>query len=133
MRGLRSTIALLVVLIGLGAYIYFVTWKQPDSSDTASNQEKVFAALEADKIEELKVKAEKGDVTTVVKKDGAWQISQPFTTRADESEVSSLTSALTQASIVRVVDENPADLKEYGLATPRIEVDFKASGDKDYR
>jgi Domain of unknown function (DUF4340) len=133
MRGLRSTIALLVVLIGLGAYIYFVTWKQPDSSDTASNQEKVFASLEAEKIEELKIKAEKGDVTTVVKKDGAWQVTHPISTKADESEVSAITSGLTQVSVVRVVDENPNDLKEYGLASPRIEIDFKASGDKEYR
>jgi hypothetical protein len=133
MRGLRSTIALFVVLIGLGAYIYFVTWKRPDSSDTTSKQEKVFAALEADKIEELKVKAEKGDTTTVVKKDGAWQLTQPIGTTADESEVSSITSALAQLNVVRVVDENPADLKEYGLATPRLQIDFKASGDKEYR
>src|SRR5438552_1444330 len=133
MRGLHSTIALLVVLIGLGAYIYFVTWKQSDATDAASKQEKVFASLEADKIEELKIKAEKGDNTTVVKKDGAWQLTQPITAKADDSEVSTITSGLTQASIVRVVDENPADLKEYGLATPRLEVDFKASGDKDYR
>src|SRR5436190_1506190 len=133
MRGLRSTIALLVVLIGLGAYIYFVTWKQGDSTDAASKQEKVFSSLEADKIEELKIKAEKGDNTTVVKKDGAWQLTQPIAAKADDSEVSSITSGLTQASIVRVVDENPSDLKEYGLAAPRVEIDFKASGDKDYR
>src|SRR5437667_373977 len=49
MRGLRSTIALLVVLIGLGAYIYFVTWKQSDTTDAASKQEKVFASLEDEK------------------------------------------------------------------------------------
>ena len=30
MRGLRSTIALIVVLAGLGGYIYFVTWKIPE-------------------------------------------------------------------------------------------------------
>ena len=42
MRGLRSTIALFVVLIGLSAYIYFVTWKQP-AQDSASKQERVFA------------------------------------------------------------------------------------------
>ena len=32
-----------------------------------------------------------------------------------------------------MIDENPADLKDYGLATPRIAIDFKAAGDKDYR
>jgi Domain of unknown function (DUF4340) len=133
MRGLRSTIALLVVLAGLGAYIYFVTWKRTDSSDPASKQEKVFASLEADKIEELKVKAEKGDTTTVVKRDGAWQLTEPIRATAEESEISSITSGLTQLNIVRVVDENPGDLKEYGLATPRVQIDFKAGGDKDYR
>jgi len=36
MRGLRSTMALLVVLLGLGAYIYFVTWKQPEGGELCS-------------------------------------------------------------------------------------------------
>jgi len=133
MRGLRSTIALLVVLIGLGAYIYFVTWKRPDTADATSKQEKVFSSVESDKIEELKVKAEKGDQTTVVKKNGSWQITQPIAVKADDSEVSSITSGLSSIAMTRVVDENPSDLKEYGLATPRLEIDFKASGDKDYR
>ena len=44
MRGLRSTLALVVVLIGLGGYIYFVTSKKSDT-DTGKKQEKVFAAL----------------------------------------------------------------------------------------
>jgi hypothetical protein len=133
MRGLKSTIALIVVLVGLGAYIYFVTWKQPDSTEASSKQEKVFASLETDKIEEVKVKSEKGETTTVKKENGAWQMTAPVATKADESEVSGITNSLGQIAVTRVVDENPSELKEYGLATPRIEINFKASGDKDYR
>jgi Domain of unknown function (DUF4340) len=133
MRGLRSTIALIVVLIGLGAYIYFVTWKQSEGGDTATKQDKVFDKLEADKIEELKIKSDKGDTTTVRKESGAWQITQPAATKADESELNGITSALTQLSVVRVIDENPTNLKDYGLEQPRIEVDFKASGENTYR
>jgi uncharacterized protein DUF4340 len=133
MRGLRSTIALAIVLAGLGAYIYFVTWKQPATTDAASKQEKVFDKVEADKIDELKIKAEKGDVTTVKKAGGAWQVTAPLTTKADDAEISGITSGLSSISITRVVDENPTNLKEYGLAEPRIEIDFKATGDKDYR
>jgi len=44
-----------------------------------------------------------------------------------------LTSALGQADIVRVIDENPSNLNDYGLSNPRVEIDFKAAGDKDYR
>jgi hypothetical protein len=131
MRGLKSTIALLVVLAGLGAYIYFVTWKRPE--DTGTKQEKVFASLEADKIDEIKVKSESGDTTTLKKENGAWLITAPMATKADESEVTAVTSGLGTLEMTRVVDENPTDLKEYGLTTPRVEVDFKAAGDKDYR
>ena len=134
MRGLKSTIALIVVLGGLGAYIYFVTWKQGDAaSETASKQEKVFVGLETDKIEEIQVKSEKGDTTTLKKANGTWQMTAPIAANADQSETTGITSSLGQIAIVRVIDENPADLKEYGLATPRMEINFKAAGDKDFR
>jgi uncharacterized protein DUF4340 len=133
MRGLKSTIALVVVLAGLGAYIYFVTWKQDATADSTNKQEKVFVGLEADKIEEIKVRSEKGDTTSVKKESGAWQMTAPVAAKADESEVSGITTSLGQIAVARVIDENPSDLKEYGLATPRIEINFKASGDKDYR
>ena len=134
MRGLKSTIALIVVLLGLGAYIYFVTWKQPEGgADAAKKQDKVFAGLDSSKIEELKVTSAAGDATTVKKDTGGWQVMQPVTAKADESEIGSLTSALASTEVSRVVDENPTNLNDYGLSNPRIEVDFKAAGDKDYR
>jgi len=134
MRGLKSTIALIVVLVGLGAYIYFVSWKQPEAGgDGGKKQDKVFAGLDASKIEEVKVTSAAGDATTVKKDAGGWQVVQPLTAKADESEIGSLTSALGSTEISRVVDENPTNLNDYGLSNPRIEVDFKAAGDKDYR
>jgi hypothetical protein len=132
MRGLRSTIALVVVLAGLGAYIYFVSWKTPEG-DTGKKQERVFAGLESDKIEEMKVASATGDATTLKKQSGAWQVIQPIAAKADDSEISGITSALSSVEMVRVIDENPTSLNDYGLSNPRIEIDFKATGDKDYR
>jgi len=133
MRGLRSTIALVVVLVGLGAYIYFVTWKKTDTDSTASKQEKVFVGLQADKIDELRITSEKGDVTTLKKENGAWQLTSPIATKADETEVSGITTNLGTVDITRVIDENPASLKEFGLDKPHVEVDFKRAGDKDFQ
>jgi hypothetical protein len=132
MRGLRSTVALIVVLAGLGAYIYFVTWKKPEK-EAEPKKDKVFASLQTDKIDEIRVKAAKGDTTTLKKQDSGWQIAAPVTANADPAEVSSLTNNLGIVEVSRVVDENPADLKDYGLATPRMEVEFKTSGDKDFQ
>jgi hypothetical protein len=133
MRGLKSTIALVLVLAGLGAYIYFVTWKQPAGGDTGKKQEKVFASLESDKIEELTVNLASGETTALKKDSGAWHMTQPIAVKADESEVSGITSALSSIEVTRVVDENPTNLNDYGLSNPRIQLSFKASGDKDAR
>lgn len=132
MRGLWSTLALTLVLAGLGGYIYFVTWKTPEGNP-GKKQEKVFASLQADKIEELTITSAAGDATTLKKEGGSWQVTQPVTAKADESEVSGITSALTSIEVVRVIDENPASLNDYGLSNPRIEIDFKMSGDKEPR
>ena len=131
MKGLRSTLALVVVLGGLAAYIYFVTWKTP--AEPASTLEKVFTGVTSDKIEEVKVTSDKGEVSTLKKDGGSWKLVEPVTAKADEAEASAIANALGQVEIVRVIDENPADLKDYGLTTPRITIDFKAAGDKDYR
>ena len=132
-RGLWSTLAMIVVLGGLGAYIYFVLNKQPDASAAASKQEKVFASTQSDKIDEVRVTSSAGDATTARKENGTWQIVQPVTAKADDSELNSITSALSSIEIARVIDEHPTSLNDYGLSNPRIEVDFKASGDKDYK
>jgi Domain of unknown function (DUF4340) len=132
MRGLKTAVGLLVVLGGLFAYIYFVTWKQP-SEDTSSKQEKVFAGLQSDKIDEIHVHSESGD-TTVLKKDkDGWKITEPLSATAQESEANGIVSALSQLEVARVIDENPASLVDYGLGAPRIEVQFKAAGDKDFK
>jgi hypothetical protein len=125
MRGLRSTVALLVVLVGLGAYIYFVGSK---SDDSASTQERVFPKLSSDDVEELTVRNDAGEVTTLKKEDGKWMMTAPTSTRASDMDASSITSALSGLEITRVVEENPADLKEYGLDAPQVQVTFKSKG-----
>jgi hypothetical protein len=126
MRGLKSTIAAIVLLIGLGAYIYFVTWKTPEGDTNGKKLDKVFAALQADKIEDITVTTAAGDATALKKDSSGWQITSPLAVTADQGEVSGMTSALSSLEVVRVIDENPTSLNDYGLSNPRIEVDFKA-------
>ncbi len=130
MKGLRSTIALVVVLAGLGAYIYFVTWKQSDTPDTGKKLDKVFTVA-SDKINEIQVTSASGEAATASKEGGAWKLVTPAAA-ADESELSGLANTLATVDMVRVVDENPSNLNDYGLSNPRIAVAFKAEGDKDY-
>jgi Domain of unknown function (DUF4340) len=126
MRGGRLLVALVVVALGLGAYLYFVESKKEPGSD--KKLDKVFAGVEPDKIDQVAIKSASGDKTTVQKQSGSWQVTQPVTAKADETEVSGITSSLANLEVQRVVDEKPADLKDFGLAQPRLEVAFRSGG-----
>jgi hypothetical protein len=126
MRGLRSFVAMLVILIGLGAYVYFVESKRNPGDDT-EKRDKVFS-VEADKIDEFTIKSESGERTTLKRSGSDWQVVQPLTTKPDSAEVSGITSNLASLEVQRVIEENPSDLTEYGLAQPRVEVAFKTGG-----
>lgn len=128
MRGLRSTLILLAVLIGLGAYSYFVTSKQPEGG--SSSQEKLFGTLESSQVEEITVKGASGEVTALKKVDGVWQMTAPIAVPASQNDAEAIANVLSDLQVVRVVEENPADVKTYALDAPRIEVAFKANGGK---
>jgi hypothetical protein len=130
-RGLRSTLALLVVLVGLGAYIYFVTWKiEPDDPNAV---ERVFESLQAEAIVALQVKSDKGPMTTLEKKGEAWQITAPEPADTDQTEAGAVATGLAAVERGRVIEEDAADLAQYGLSPPRIEVAFKTTDDTEFR
>src|SRR5438876_1110627 len=143
MRGLKATIALVVVLGGLFAYIYFVTWKTP-AEDTSSKLEKVFAGLQSDKIDEIRVNSESGDHTVLKKDKDGWKIVEPMAATAQESEATGIARKLAKpiaapadsaaaegligkvqsAQMKSIVTDNvaPADLKKYGLDKPAASI-----------
>jgi hypothetical protein len=130
MGRVRSFIALLVIALGLGGYIYFVESERAPSSDPKPKA-KVFEGVQADKIEEITIAMKDGDRTTLTKSGSDWQIVAPLKTAADQTEASGLTTNLTTLEVQHVVDEAPEDLKQFGLAEPRSEVAFRLAGEKE--
>ena len=124
MGRLVSTIALVVVLAGLGGYIYFVDSKRPVGG--LEEKAKVFT-VEADKVEEITLTSD-AETATLQKVDGTWRMTAPTQADADQTEVSSIATNLSTLEVNRVVEENASNLTEYGLASPRITIAFKAQG-----
>jgi hypothetical protein len=131
MRSFRSIAVLGVLLAGLVAYLYFIDSKKP--VDQTEEKAKVFAGLEADKIEEVKIDTVAGDTTVAQKAADGWKLVSPTPARADDSELSSITSNLASVTIERVVDEAPKNLGDYGLKEPVVQVSFKTKGAKNFR
>ena len=122
---IRTLGALVVLLGGLAAYLYYVDAEKPIGE--TEEKPKVFA-VEADQIEELKVSTIAGGVAELKKSADGWHLTSPQQIRADDSEVTGITSNLASVSIQRVVDENPSKLGDYGLREPVAEVSFKTKG-----
>jgi cbb3-type cytochrome oxidase subunit 3 len=129
MRGFRSTFILLVVLLGLLGYIYY--YLRPGSQPPAEQKAKVFS-LEVDTINALQVTSSGGEQSSLERVGGVWQLTAPFQAKADNAEVSSVVTNLASVEIQRVVDDNPGDLAQYGLAPVRVEVGFRKAGDKNF-
>jgi hypothetical protein len=123
----KSFVALLIVAVGLGAYMYFVESKRNPDADTTTHA-KVFT-VDQTKIEEIEVQAASGEVTRL-KKDGPnWQIVLPATLEADQTEAAQLLTSIATVEAGRVIEEKPASAAEYGLAPPRFSVGYRVSGD----
>ena len=129
MGGLRSTILLLVVLAGLAGYIYFVDANR-DPADADANP-KVFVELSADSIEEIEIRNASDETSLARRVDENWQLVEPNAAEADAGVVGTVTSNLASLEVQRVVDENPADLAQYGLNPPRIDVAFRVEDQQD--
>ncbi len=125
-----STLLLIVVALGLAGYIYFVEWRKPEQRDA---REKAFPGVDAGAIETITVTNANGESTTLERQDGKWVITKPEPLDADGTEASAMASAIAGLEITRVVDDKPADVAQYGLQPPKVEVAFQVEGDQTAR
>lgn len=122
MRGLRSTLVLLVITVSMGAYIYFVERHRPPSSDPEPN-EQLFNFEEND-LSSLRVTSEDGGITTLERTDEMWRITTPVDTAADEATASSIASTLASLEVRRVIEESPINFEPFGLDEPTLDLGF---------
>ena len=132
-RNLRSTVGLLVVAVGLGAYIYFIELDRPPAG-SPKPLDKVFD-FESDDITRLLVVAESGDRTVLEKTDDQWRLVEPFVGTVDVTEVVGISSSLGTLEIQRIVYESTdaPDLAAFGLTEPRIEIGITTTTGVDAR
>ena len=133
MRGVRSTLVLLVLFALLGGYAYFIESERSPTSEADAN-EPVFD-LEADAVVELEIAAENGDVTRLERTAGSrsWEMRSPVEAAADDNRATAIASALETLEIERVVEAQPVDLEPFGLAEPVVDVGFRTDGDATLR
>ena len=131
MGRLISTLILIVVLAGLGGYIYFVDRERPVAG-TEEAKPKAFD-VSPENIEEVQITNAAGEKARVQRVDANWLLVEPEKADGDATAVASVTSSVASLEVQRVVDENPSDLTQYGLNPPKIDVAFRVKDQQDFQ
>ena len=126
MRRGYSTLTLLVVFVALGLYVYFVELERPPASEVPPNESLV--DVPSEDFAQLTITTNGQETILAQSEDGnEWRLTGPVTAVADETQVSSITSALSTLQIQRVVAEDVVDFAPFGLDAPTVAVDFVAA------
>jgi hypothetical protein len=112
-----KTGAALLVLAGLGSYIWFVERKREPKPEGEREKVTVLAVDKA-KAKEISLAAAGGESIRLVKEGSAWKVATPFAAPADTSAVESLLTSLEKLEADEIVVEQAASLSEYGLDQP---------------
>jgi hypothetical protein len=127
--GFKSTIVAALLLAGLGTYIYFYE-REPVKSPDDEEREKIFSVEDA-KIQTIEIVKPDADPLKLVRESGSWRLTSPLEASADGTEVDSLARSLASLERERVVAEAGANLADFGLDPPRLEVRFTVEGQND--
>jgi len=113
----RNTIILALIVAALGAYVYWVERPKMEA------EEKATKLLDVDRnaVTKIHIESPKGTLD-LEKVDGKWKLTAPLSTNADAVTVDNLIRALADGEVKKTVEENPSDLKLYGLDPPETTV-----------
>jgi hypothetical protein len=126
MMKMRQLLVATIVLAALAATLYWSNHRKPandtvTAAPSATNAKVI--SLTQDDISKLEVKKKDGD-DVVLNRVGPsnWKITSPKSLVADQDSVSTVLYNLSPMDGATLIEEKPADLKQFGLAEPEAQV-----------
>ena len=125
---LRHTLWLILILIGLFLYLAFIERPAAEKKEADETRSKLVLHFKVEEVNEFDLIKPSGTIKIRRNpKNSRWNIIQPLSTQGDDGVINQLLLTLEEAQITQVVDEDPANLAEFGLkdATFKIILRFK--------
>ena len=113
----KTTLLLFGIFILLFAAVYFFEFR----SQGEENENDMLISFASEDVEKIIFKND-GQTIQFQRKEEEWLITDPIETKADKYEVNMLADDFSNLRIERVVEEEPSDLKKYGIPQKEIEL-----------
>lgn len=113
---------MVLVLAGLGLYLYIVEFPEKESQERQDRADKKVLLFDQETLSGLTIKTDQYELVFVRMPQQGWVLTAPLTTEADQREVQNLIRALATGTVTRVVEDHPANLTPFGLDNPVTKV-----------
>ena len=119
---LNKLVIYLLILVALGAWLYFVEIKHKEKKQAAEEQASRIVSIDKDQVVQIDLKSKDAAGIEIKKPADVWVLTSPLDTRADQSAIASLLQSATSAAQEKVLMEKDVNGGEYGLDQPSLSV-----------
>ena len=129
-----------VLVVGLGAFVYFYEIEGGKKREEAAEQAKKLFQFDKEEVNSISLDRDSGSII-LKKENGGWKLVAPIQAKADETAVDGLASELSSTQVERSLEPGPVDWKDYGLDNPNLKISVGLKdgrrldlelGDKDF-
>lgn len=125
----QRNLILLIILSLFAAFYYLFEIKLAKRKTEKMERERLIFQVRKDKITEVQVIGSKEKVVCQ-KINGKWIITTPpLNVEAGKYEIDAVLDSVSTYKYKEIIDEQPADLKKYGLDKPKFEISVKAKNE----
>jgi hypothetical protein len=129
----RGLIAAAVVLLALAGVLYWSEHRKPKETAETSSESPAILKIDPAAVTALTVKQKAAQPVTLVRSGAQWQITSPGTFPADARAISDMLTTLGPLNSQSVVEDHAANLPEFGLSDPAVEIDVTTKDNKTIR
>jgi len=132
----KGTAVLLLVALGVGAYVYFYEIRGTERRDKAKQEESRIWKVESSSIQEIALtSAASSNQRIAATRSGEkeWKITSPRPLDADSEELNRIATSAAEVNRESVVEANAPNLSVFGLEPAQTKLEFKTKDGKEYR
>jgi hypothetical protein len=128
----KGTLILLIIVLALGAYVYFYEIKGGEQREKAKESENQVWKLEDRNIQQIDLISAGEHIAAARKGEREWVLTVPRQLDADSDELSRIASSASSLRRESVLDQNVSDLAKFGLDPAQSSLKLKTKDGKEY-